>query len=46
MLLILPLNIRSGYAFRLISAVSPRRTLGMSFSYTSQTTQTLTGQKW
>ncbi len=41
MLLILPLNIRPGYAFRLISAVSPSRTLARSFSYTSQTTQTL-----
>ncbi len=40
MLLTLPPNVRPGYALRVISAVSPRRTLAMSFSYTSQTIQT------
>src|ERR1035438_3026117 len=40
MLLTLPLNGRSGYAFRVSSAVSPSRTLAMSFSYTSQTIHT------
>ena len=40
MLLTFPLNGRSGYAFRVISAVSPSRTVARSFSYTSQTIQT------
>src|SRR5271157_306541 len=39
-LLIFPLSVLSGYAFRRISAVSPRRTLARSFSYTSQTIHT------
>src|SRR5215472_3226622 len=39
-LLIVPVNTRSGYAFKRMSAFSPRCTLARSFSYTSQRIQT------
>src|SRR5579862_2915238 len=40
-LLMRPLNLRPGYALTVMSAVSPKRTLARSFSYTSQRIQML-----